>query len=198
MLKNYDQYIENYHEKNIIYNNLNSEYLLNLKNVDLKKYEKNSFFSKDIFKNKMYNEVFFETVPLILDQNDSIAGFHSVENRSPFLNSEVVNLGFDLSTKSMIKNGFNKYILRKAFEGILPKKIYNSFQKKGFNGNIKSIFNLRSKKLRSEILNKKLRIFEIVKFNYIELLMNKKFLTNNESKFLFSTININFFLENNL
>ena len=198
LLKNFKEYSNNYENLNVIYNSYNINFLKKNNKVNLKNYLNSDFFSKNLLKNKMYNEIFYETTPFILNQNDSVSGFNSIENRSPFLNSEVVNNGFGLSSNIMIKNGYNKYILREAFKNILPKKIYMSREKKGFNGNIKSIFDFNSPGIKGKILFKKSPVYDIVEYNYVKSLLEKKFLTNSESKNLFSVINIKFFLEKNL
>jgi asparagine synthase (glutamine-hydrolysing) len=56
----------------------------------------------------------------------------SVESRVPFLDFRVVEYALSAPTSIKIKNGIRKYILRKAFQKILPKAIYSRFDKLGF------------------------------------------------------------------
>ena len=42
----------------------------------------------------MLNELLFQTVPLALIDDDLNAMYYSIENRSPFLNKELLELSF--------------------------------------------------------------------------------------------------------
>jgi asparagine synthase (glutamine-hydrolysing) len=57
---------------------------------------------------------------------------HSIEARSPFLNNEMVQLALSIPGEYKIKNGVNKYILKKSLERILPNEILYR-KKMGFN-----------------------------------------------------------------
>ena len=57
---------------------------------------------------------------------------HGTEVRLPFLNFELVNFIFSLPSSFKIKDGFTKYILRKAMTGKLPEKILWNTEKTGF------------------------------------------------------------------
>ena len=41
------------------------------------------YFTKDVLRNRMLNESFFETVPVLTDQDDLNHMFNSIENRCP-------------------------------------------------------------------------------------------------------------------
>ncbi|MDB9993749.1 asparagine synthase (glutamine-hydrolyzing) [Flavobacteriaceae bacterium] len=63
---------------------------------------------------------------------DRLGMAHSIEARSPFLNHEMVQLALSIPSKYKIKNGVNKYILKKSLERILPNEILYR-KKMGFN-----------------------------------------------------------------
>ncbi|MDB4225166.1 asparagine synthase (glutamine-hydrolyzing) [Flavobacteriaceae bacterium] len=63
---------------------------------------------------------------------DRLGMAHSIESRSPFLNHEMVQLALSIPSKYKIKNGVNKYILKKSLERILPNEILYR-KKMGFN-----------------------------------------------------------------
>ncbi|OUS03485.1 asparagine synthase (glutamine-hydrolyzing) [Flavobacteriales bacterium 33_180_T64] len=67
---------------------------------------------------------------------DRLGMAHSIEARSPFLNHEMVQLALSIPGKYKIKNGVNKYILKKSLERILPNEILYR-KKMGFNLPIK-------------------------------------------------------------
>ncbi|MFY0604915.1 MAG: asparagine synthase (glutamine-hydrolyzing) [Flavobacteriaceae bacterium] len=54
---------------------------------------------------------------------DRLGMEHSIEARSPFLNHEMVQLALSIPGQYKIKNGVNKYILKKSLERILPNEI---------------------------------------------------------------------------
>tara|TARA_R110002049_G_scaffold182942_5_gene350833 strand:- start:962 stop:2860 length:1899 start_codon:yes stop_codon:yes gene_type:complete len=63
---------------------------------------------------------------------DRLGMAHSIEARSPFLNHEMVQLALSIPGEYKIKNGINKYILKKSLERILPNDILYR-KKMGFN-----------------------------------------------------------------
>ncbi|WCO01131.1 asparagine synthase (glutamine-hydrolyzing) [Psychroserpens ponticola] len=63
---------------------------------------------------------------------DRLGMANSIEARSPFLNHEMVQLALSIPGEYKIKNGVNKYILKKSLERILPNDILYR-KKMGFN-----------------------------------------------------------------
>ena len=63
---------------------------------------------------ELLNEIYFETIPQILNEDDQNHMFSSVENRSPFLDADLVDFSFTIPTNLLIKNAQNKYILRES------------------------------------------------------------------------------------
>jgi asparagine synthase (glutamine-hydrolysing) len=60
----------------------------------------------------------------ILVKADKMTMAHSLELRVPFLDTEVFNLASRIPPEWKTSNGTTKYILRKAFEGIVPNHVF--------------------------------------------------------------------------
>ncbi len=191
--RKHDLYIKNKNFREHVYDNHTElKTYLNIK----KQYKFNEkLFNKNILKNRMLNEIFYENTPQILDDEDLNSMNYSIENRSPFLDRDIFNLMLSTAPKKYIKNGFKKYILRKSMEGIVNKKILWDINKKGFNANITSLFDLKNKKMREYILNKNSRIYHFVNYNKFEELINKNYFPNSLSKFVFNVLNCQIFLD---
>ncbi|MEO6902457.1 MAG: asparagine synthase (glutamine-hydrolyzing) [Bacteroidia bacterium] len=56
----------------------------------------------------------------------------SIESRVPFLDHHLVEKALSLPASSVLRDGISKYILRESVKDILPSKIYNRRDKKGF------------------------------------------------------------------
>lgn len=107
------------------------------KNLGFRKYfieSSNSFKRKKINTVRGMSEDYLQNFGLhsLLKFEDRNSMTFSVESRVPFLDFNVVEYALNLNTKLKIKNGVRKYILREAFKKILPKKIYNRYDKLGF------------------------------------------------------------------
>ena len=56
----------------------------------------------------MLNELFHEIIPVALRHEDLNCMHYSIENRSPFLDSDLFKFANTIPTKYMIQNGFQK------------------------------------------------------------------------------------------
>lgn len=74
-----------------------------------------------------------ETVPAVLRPDDRNTMAFSIESRLPFLDYRLVEFCFSIPDEYKIHNGYSKYIQRKAFERLLPRKIVWDSFKVGFN-----------------------------------------------------------------
>lgn len=151
-------------------------------------------YCKGLLRNRMLNELFHESVPAILHEDDHNAMAHSVENRSPFLDRGLFELSQRIPTRYLIQNGYAKYMLRQAMRGIVPDRILNERRKVGFNAAITSFLDFADKQTRSAILDDS-PIFDHVKKSSIENIINQPSLPNSKSKFIFNFLNSKFFLE---
>ena len=161
---------------------------------DFKEKFKESKYHADALKNRMLNELFEETIPVIMHEEDLNAMNFSIENRSPFLDKELFETTFKFPTKIMIKNGRAKAILRESVRGIAPDVVIDNARKIGFNAPIESLLDLNSSDVQRQILSDS-PIFEIVNRDFISNFLAKRGLNNSESKFLFSFLSAKLFLE---
>ena len=95
--KNINPLIRNKEYKNIFKKKVKTYFTL-LDSKYLKSPSVNNYNEKKIvnngLRNKMLNELLFQTVPLALIDDDLNAMYYSIENRSPFLNKELLELSF--------------------------------------------------------------------------------------------------------
>jgi len=82
---------------------------------------------------RLYQELFFETIPPSLRAEDRNMMAFSLENRCPFLDYRLVEFCFRLDNSFKIRQGLGKWILREAMKGILPEKVRCRKDKTGFN-----------------------------------------------------------------
>jgi len=75
---------------------------------------------------------FYSTLPKYLRWEDRNSMAHSVEARAPFLDHRLVEFAYNLPDEFLESDGITKRILREAMTGILPEKIKNRKDKKGF------------------------------------------------------------------
>ncbi len=163
-----------------------------LKKMDFSFNEKS--YCKDILRNRMLNELSEEVVPVILFSDDLNSMMYSIENRSPFLDKDLVEFLFSIETKFLIRDGFQKFLLRNCSKKLLPKKITKSKEKVGFNASINSLIDLTKKKNIDWLLSDS-EIFEIVRKDKVENLLKSDFSKNDYSKFLFAFISSKIFID---
>jgi asparagine synthase (glutamine-hydrolysing) len=80
----------------------------------------------------LYFSTFEVGLPTLLRYADRNSMAHSREVRLPFLSHELVEFVFSLPAEMKIKEGWTKYIMREAFEDILPEEIAWRKDKIGF------------------------------------------------------------------
>ena len=71
-------------------------------------------------------------LPYYMASNDHFTMGVPVEHRFPFLDFRMVELGLQLPVPYLFRNGYSKYILRRAMEPYLPKRIVWRKRKMGF------------------------------------------------------------------
>jgi len=77
-------------------------------------------------------DVYRNMLPALIKYEDKIGMAFSIEARMPFLDYRLVNFVFSLENRYKIEKGWNKSVLRKAMQGILPDEIAYRKDKKGF------------------------------------------------------------------
>jgi asparagine synthase (glutamine-hydrolysing) len=143
------------------------------------------------------NELFNEVVPVILKHDDMNSMYYSIENRSPYLDKDLLNFSLKIPTELLINEGYQKSLLRDASRGILSDKIRLDRSKKGFNSSISSVVNLNNKNTIDKIFNTKSPINEFINLKKVKKDINFNSIPNHYSKLIFSIITTNIFLEEN-
>jgi asparagine synthase (glutamine-hydrolysing) len=83
-------------------------------------------------KKRLVQDLFHNSLPSLLRYEDKNTMRFSLEGRVPFLDKEVLKYVFSLSDEAIIKDGWNKRVLRDATRGLLPESINRRRNKIGF------------------------------------------------------------------
>ena len=145
-------------------------------------------------RNRMLNELFHEIVPVILIEDDLNSMACSLENRSPFLDSELLKFVMQVPDRHLIGDGFAKRLLRESMKGIVPEPVRVDREKRGFNASLNSLVDFDDPQTRAYLLEDS-PLYEVVSRERIEPLLSSQALSNAHSKFLFNVINAKLFLE---
>ncbi len=151
-------------------------------------------YSPQLLANRRLNELFHESVPVILHEEDLNAMYYSLENRSPFLDRRLCEFCFSIPARHLVQEGYAKAVLRRALRGIVPSRILQNRRKVGFNAPVLDLLNLDDPKTRAWVLEDS-PIFEHVRRSLVERLLQERNLPNSRSKFLFSFLGAKLFLE---
>ncbi|MDR3053533.1 MAG: hypothetical protein LBU48_06710 [Coriobacteriales bacterium] len=87
----------------------------------------------DNLKLRLMNDLFYDSTPCSIRYVDRNTARFGVENRSPFLDKDLVRYIFSLDDEAIIKNSWNKRVLSDSIEDILPKEIWGRRNKVGFS-----------------------------------------------------------------
>jgi len=80
----------------------------------------------------LYTEISSTSIPYWVRANDRMRMGVPMEGRSPFLDFRLVELALTLPVTYYIRHGWQKWIIRKAFEKLLPHQVIWQKQKFGF------------------------------------------------------------------
>jgi asparagine synthase (glutamine-hydrolysing) len=147
-----------------------------------------------LLRKRMLNELFSESVPVILHEDDLNAMFFSMENRSPFLDRSLFDVAYSIPDRHLIKDARTKSVLRDAMMDIVPDLILNERRKVGFNAPIMDLLDVHDAEIKEFMLDNS-PVYDIVSKNWIEKIMQQDNLSNSESKFLFSFVSMKIFLD---
>ncbi len=153
-------------------------------------------YSNNLYYNRKLNELFNETTPIILSNEDLNAMKCSIENRSPFLDRNLVEFMFSINPSYKIQNGISKFLLRKSSENFVNNDVLYDKKKKGFNCSIDSLIDFNDKLFLEELIHDDY-LNEFVNTKKLLNIINSKTKPNYLSKFLFNVINVQFFLKHN-
>ena len=151
-------------------------------------------YCEDLLRNRMLNELLGEVVRVILRQDDLNSMTYSVENRSPFLDRQLFAFAATIPTPLLIRDGWNKVVLRDAMDGILNDQVRLSREKRGFNASLTSLFDLEAPEVRDAFLGDS-AIFELFDRERVREVLDSKDYPNSVKKFLFSFLSAKTFID---
>ena len=151
-------------------------------------------YTDSLLRNRMLNELHHEAVPVLLHEEDLNAMRVSVENRAPYLDRALASFLFTVPAEHLICRGYPKWLLRAAGEGLLVDHNRLDKRKRGFNVSIDSLVDRSDEATRARILDHS-PIFEIVRRDAIEGVLDRDDMPNSYSKFLFSFLSAKAFLD---
>ena len=151
-------------------------------------------YTDSLLRNRMLNELFHEATPVILHEDDLNAMYYSIENRSPYLDRSLFEFCNTIPTRHLIREGIAKAVLREAARGIAPACVLDNPRKVGFNAPIFSFLDVGDSAVRAQLLDDS-PIFAHVRKDRIETLIDRAFLPNSQSKFLFYFLTSKLFVE---
>ncbi|EKD28612.1 MAG: hypothetical protein ACD_79C00261G0004 [uncultured bacterium] len=190
--KNPELYFENPNIRDQIY--LNNDIFSDL----LKKEFNEGFFEENftgsLLRNRMLNELFHEATPVVLHEDDLNSMKYSVENRSPFLDSNLFKFAYSIPNEFLIQNGYGKYVLREALNGILNDQVRLDRRKKGFNASIQSLIDFNNPDQIAYLLEDS-PVFDLFDKEKVSRILKMQEISNSYSKFIFNFINVKLFLE---
>jgi len=118
----------------------------------------------------------------------------SVENRSPYLDSELATFMYTVPAEHLIHDGYAKSLLRDAVADLLPDEVLQDKQKRGFNASITSLVDPAVPETRDRLLDDS-PIYEIVDRDAVTFALESDLSDNTLSKFLFSLISAKTFVD---
>ena len=151
-------------------------------------------YADEVLRNRMMNELLHEVVPVILREDDLNSMRVSVENRSPFLDRELVEFMYKVPVEHLIHGGFAKSILRDAVSNLVPAAIVKDKRKRGFNASMLSLIDPADRKTREHLLDNS-QFFDIVKRSAVERVLDGNLADSTMSKCLFGLMSAKCFVD---
>lgn len=151
-------------------------------------------YTEPLLRNRMANELFHESVPVILHEDDLNAMYFSIENRSPFLDTALFDWCQQIPSRHLIQKGRAKAVLRDALRGLAPDVVMDNPRKVGFNAPLLDYLDHNDPAARAALMADS-PVWDIVRREQIIALLDENWLSNSRSKFLFNFINVKLFLE---
>jgi asparagine synthase (glutamine-hydrolysing) len=145
-------------------------------------------------RNRMFNELFVETIPPPLHEEDLNAMFFSIENRSPYLDRSLFDLTCRIPTRHLIRHGRAKAVLREALRGLLPDALLDNPKKMGFNAPLLDLLDLKDPDVRAYLLDRS-PIHDLVRREAVETLLAGPDPDHHTNLFLFYVLSARLFLE---
>lgn len=151
-------------------------------------------YTDNLLRNRMMNELFHESIPPILAEDDANSMRWSVENRSPYLDRDLAEFLYTVPSRHLIHDGYAKWLLRAAAKGALTDPVRLDRTKKGFNASILSLVDIKDPTTRERLLSNS-RLFDVLDKRKFETLLDREEWPNSLSKFLFSVLSCRAFYD---
>lgn len=145
-------------------------------------------------RNRMLNELFVETLPPPMHEEDLNAMYWSVENRSPYLDRHLAEFCATIPTRHLVQDGKAKAVLRDAMRGIVPDQIIDNRRKMGFNAPLMDLLDVSDSEVRSMLLDDS-PIYDIVDRAAIERLLGNPDPDHSHNLFLFYVLSSKIFMD---
>jgi asparagine synthase (glutamine-hydrolysing) len=130
------------------------------------------------------------SLPALLRYEDKNSMWHSIEARVPFLHRPFFEYVSSLPLDRKLRDGWTKYIFRRAMSGILPEQIRLRRSKIGFETPERRWFQELHGKLNTFFSDPELAVSKYVDMGHLRRLVNKSKLTNDEARFIWRTLNV--------
>ncbi len=151
-------------------------------------------YADQLLRNRMNNELFHESVPVILHEDDLNAMYYSIENRSPFLDTPLFDFAQQIPTRHLVQRGRAKSVLREAVRGIAPDAVLDNPRKVGFNAPLLDYLDVKDPAVMADLLSDS-PVWDIIRKDAISEMLQEIHLPNSRSKFLFNFLNAKLFME---
>ncbi len=140
-----------------------------------------------------------ETISPALFQDDLCAMKNAIENRSPFLDRNLVEKAFHIPNQYYMYDSKSKYILREAMKNILNETVRTNTKKVGFNCSLKSFMDTSNNSIRSYVIDNIDLIKDFINKKKVINFINKINVNNleyEEEKFVFRLLSTISFINN--
>jgi asparagine synthase (glutamine-hydrolysing) len=193
VLKNPRLYLDDPQYREHVYDNA-AEFAGYLRGPQPEKFHEIAY-CPSLLRNRMLNELLHEATPVILHEDDLNSMLHSVENRSPYLDSRLVAFAYSIPARHLVHDGHAKHVLREAVAGLLNDEVRLDRRKRGFNASINSLVDLRDPGFQSWLLDRDSALADLIDVNAVRPLLALDPAPNHYSKFIFNLINARMFLD---
>ena len=164
------------------------------KTFKINKSKKIKQYFNDFFKNNLFKDLIYYSLPPQITAIDNISLYHGLESRAPFLSKHLFEKSFSYPSNFLIHSGYGKYIFRKSSKNVVDKEVLNNRDKIGFFMNINNIFDLNNKKFQKLLFSNNF-INSLINKKKLKNLLKKKNISTQECHFIFAILNIIFFIK---
>lgn len=151
-------------------------------------------YGSGFLRNRMLNELFVETIPPPMHEEDLNAMYYSLENRSPYLDRRLFEYCNTIPTHHLIQHGAAKAVLREALRGLVPNAILNNRRKMGFNAPLLDLLDMSDPSVRDYLLAES-PFFDLVDRNAMIAMLKQPDPNHHTNLFMFYMLSARMFLD---